>query len=278
MSALSRMSAVAETEFHIALRNRWILLATGALTLFAVALALVGSAPSGALKVHPLTLTAASLATLSVYLVPLIALLLTYDSLVGEIERGTLALALATPVARWEMMLGKFAVQFAVLTLAVIIGYGIAGGLIAAMHSWTLPALLDWVRLILTALMLGAVFLALGLALSAASRHTGTAAALAVATWLVAVILYDLALLAAIVSDNGGVFTKKLFPFLVVANPGDAFRLFNLANLDNAAPVSGFDALVRALPYPVTTALAVLTAWLLASLGAALALFRRTIP
>ena len=43
-------------------------------------------------------MTVVSLASLTVFLVPLIALLLAYDAIVGEAERGTLLLLLAYPV------------------------------------------------------------------------------------------------------------------------------------------------------------------------------------
>ena len=115
MTGLDRMAAVAATEFRLAFRNRWVLLATLAFTLFALALAFLGSGPSGALKADALTLTAASLSTLTVYLVPLMALLVSYDSIAGEIERGTLALVLATPVKRGELVLAKFCGHLAVL-------------------------------------------------------------------------------------------------------------------------------------------------------------------
>ena len=72
MNGLDRMAAVTATEFRLAFRNRWVLLSTLAFTLFALALAFLGSGPSGALKVDALTLTAASLSTLTVYLVPLL--------------------------------------------------------------------------------------------------------------------------------------------------------------------------------------------------------------
>ena len=39
---------------------------------------------------------------------PLIALLLSYDAIVGEVERGTMMLLLTYPVARWQVVLGKF--------------------------------------------------------------------------------------------------------------------------------------------------------------------------
>lgn len=278
MNGIDRMMAVATTEFRLAFRNRWVLLSTIAFTLFALALAFLGSGPSGALKASALTLTAASLSTLTVYLVPLMALLVSYDSIAGEIERGTLALVLATPLKRGELVVAKFLGHLAVLALAIAIGYGIAGALIAGIHGADDGGLLAWGRLLATAILLGAVFIALGMALSGLPRQTGTAAALAIGAWLILIVLYDLALLGAVIVDQGGAFTKTVFPALVLANPGDAFRLYNLALIESNAPIAGLDGLAHTLPFPVSSALVVLAVWLVASLTVAWTLTRRIRP
>ncbi|MBL4646946.1 MAG: ABC transporter permease, partial [Rhizobiales bacterium] len=49
-------------------------------------------------------------------------------------------------------------------------------------------------------------------------------------------------LLGALVADKGGVFTKTLFPWLLVANPADAFRLLNMPSDTVNVLVSGLDA------------------------------------
>lgn len=278
MSALDRTASIVATELRLASRNSWILLATGVLGAFALALAFLGSGPSGALKADPLVLTAASLATLSVYLVPLIALLLTYDTVAGEIERGTLALTLATPVSRAELLGAKFIGQLLVVTFAIAIGYGVAAAAVVAVHGVSDAGLTAWGVLCGTAILLGAVFIAIGTAISAASRQTGTAAAISVAVWLVVVVLYDLGLLAGLILDGGGTFAKVVFPYLVLANPGDAFRLFNLAMLSGAAPVAGLDGLAATLPFSPFAALGALGLWLAAALGLAHLVFRRTTP
>jgi ABC-type transport system involved in multi-copper enzyme maturation permease subunit len=46
--------------------------------------------------------TIASLVSLVIYLIPLIALLLGFDAIVGERERGSLDLLLALPITGWS--------------------------------------------------------------------------------------------------------------------------------------------------------------------------------
>jgi Cu-processing system permease protein len=277
MNALTRIAAVAGIEFRIALRNRWVILSTAMLTLFALALSFPGEG-GAVLDVDALTLSASSLSTLSVYLIPLIALLVSYDSIAGEVERGTMAIVLATPLQRLELLMGKFIGLTAVVTIAVVVGYGIAASATSALYGADTAGIAAWLRLLLTAVLLGAVFVAAGMVISAAAPRSGMAAALAVGIWLVVVVLYDLVLLGGLVADDGGVFTKVVFPYLVVANPGDAFRIFNLAALEAAAPVSGLDGLASTLPFPAVYALVALAGWLLAMLAAGLAVTRRLKP
>ena len=110
------LSVLASRELRDGLRNRWVLAVTILLAALALALAFLGSAPVGEVGAAPLEIVVVSLASLSILLVPLIALLLSFDAIVGEAERGTLLLLLAGPVTRWQIVLGKFVGQIAILT------------------------------------------------------------------------------------------------------------------------------------------------------------------
>ena len=277
MTPLPRIAAVAGQEFRIARRNRWAMLATLLMTVFSLSLALFAIGQEGQTRADTLTLTAASLATLAVYLIPLLALLVSYDSLAGEIDRGTLALTLATPLNRAELFLGKLVAHCLVIGLANLTAFAAAVLLIAAATEVTAAGLLAWLRLGLTSFGLGAVFAALGLLISVGARRTGTAAALAVGLWLVFVVLYDVALLGAVIAAGESVFTSDIFPWLVLANPADAFRLYNLIQLDGA-PVAGIDGLARSLPVPAAAALVPLFLWAVAALAAGLVMIRRLVP
>ncbi len=270
---IRRILATAATEARIAARNRWIGISVALMVVFALVLSAAGSAPTGALGADRLSVTVASLTSLSVYLVPLLALLMSFDAIAGEVERGTLPLFLTYPGARIELLLGKLLAHLAILTLAVTAGYGLA----ALMSVWAdrnaldgLPAL--W-RLGWTSVLLGATFLGAGYALSSLARRPSGAAGLAIGLWLGAVVLYDLGLLAAIVADDGGRFTTDIFPLALLANPADAFRLFNLAASEATAAAAGVGGAAGTIPLWQSGASVVL--WPLLALGLASAAFRK---
>ncbi len=88
---MTRFLAITRTELLILGRNRWLFMATLIMVLFALALTFAGSAPTGTLGVDMLTVSVASMTTLSVYLAPLLALMISFDAIAGENERGSLA-------------------------------------------------------------------------------------------------------------------------------------------------------------------------------------------
>jgi len=274
---LFRILSTARIEFLIALRNRWVGIAVTMMALFALVLSVAGSAPTGELVTDRLSVTVASLTSLSVYLVPLIALLISFDAIAGEVERGTLSLHLTYPLGRAELLAGKLAAQLAVVTLAVVLGYGVAATVaLVTTGTSALLGLSALFRLIWTSLLLGAAFLSLGHLVSSLARRPSGAAGLAIGLWLVAVVLYDLGLLAAIVADDGGTFTTTVFPWMLVANPADAFRIYNLAASDAVGAASGLGGAANSIA--TWKPLASLVAWPVAAAVLARIAFGRVLP
>lgn len=265
---------LAQKEFQDGLRNKWVAGATLILAALAFALTFTGSTPTGMLDVKPLALSVVSISSLTIFLVPLIAFLLGYDAIVGEWERGTLLLMLTYPVSRVEILAGKFIGHAAILTFATLIGYG-AAGLAAAWSGGTdAESWRAFAGLLLSSVLLGLAFLALAYLISAIVRERSTAAGLAVGLWLVFVIVFDLALMGMLVASKGGV-GADIFPGLLLLNPADAYRLFNLTAFENVRKISGLGGLSAAAQFAPATLIAALLAWIAIPLFAAISLFKR---
>src|SRR5690606_11021906 len=86
---MSNVLIVAHKEFRDGLRNRWVLAISIMLGLLAIGIAYFGAAASGSVGFTSLPTTIVSLSSLAVFLIPLIALLLAYDAVVGEQHQGT---------------------------------------------------------------------------------------------------------------------------------------------------------------------------------------------
>ena len=246
---MRRILATARTEMRIASRNRWVIISLVTVAGFSLILAAVGAAPtSGGLGADRLSVTVASLTSLSVYLVPLLALLMSFDAIAGEVERGTLPLLLTYPVERWEILVGKLLAHLVILSLAVVVGYGLAAIVSLGLGGGSTAGIAALWRLTWSSIFLGATFLGAGYAISATARRPSSAAGLAIGLWLGLVVLYDLALLAAIVTDGGGWFTQEVFPYALLANPADAFRLFNLTASGAMSVATGVGGAASTIP------------------------------
>lgn len=273
---MSGILGIAVAEFRIAIRNRWVAILVAMMMLFSLVLSAAGSAPSGALGADSLSVTVASLTGLAVYLIPLMALLLSFDAVAGEIERGTLALTLTYPISRPGLLLGKFLAHLTVLGIALLAGYGAAAGAALISDPTATAGLEPLFRLFWSSVLLGSAFLGVGYTVSAIARRPGAAAGMAVGIWLLLIVLFDLALLAAVVADDGGAFTTELFPWFLLSNPADAFRLFNLAASEATSVAAGVAGAADTIP--AGRALASILAWPPFALLLAFTAFRKVAP
>jgi Cu-processing system permease protein len=267
---------VAGKEIREGIRNRWVIAATLLLAALALSLAFLGAAPGGRVGAGALDVVVVSLSSLSIFLLPLIALLISHDAVVGEMERGTMLLLLSYPVARWQVVMGKFLGQVAILGLATVLGYGaaavavLAAGNPVGAEGWQAFALM-----IGSSVLLGAAFVALGMLASTLVRDRGTAAGIAVGLWLLMVLIWDMALLGLLVADAGERMTAGMVDAALLLNPADAYRLLNLAGLPGLGEMSGMAGIAEGTALTPPVLFAALLAWVLVPLAAASTVFSR---
>lgn len=272
---MKALAHLAGWEVRDGLRNRWIAGAVLLLAALSLTLAFLGSAPIGQVKASAMTVTVVSLASLSVYLIPLIALMLSFDALVGEDERGTLLLLLTYPVARWQVVIGKFLGHVIILAIAIGVGYGVAGVAVAVTADGSVAGWTAYAAMMGSSLLLGAVFVGLGQLVSGLVRERSTAVAAAIALWILLVVLYDLGLLGLLLSDTHQAIPAQVLTALIVANPTDAYRIFNLAGSDGARLVSGMAGIEGVADLQPALLIALMLGWMVLALAATVAFFQR---
>lgn len=267
---------IARKELSDGLRNRWMLAISLVFALLAVGIAWFGAAASGQVGFTSIPATIASLASLATFLMPLIALLLAYDAIVGEEEGGTLMLLLTYPLSRGQILLGKFVGHGMILGLATLIGFGCAALAIAVLVPDIELGTLTWAfaRFIISSTLLGLVFLALAYVLSSSANEKSTAAGLALGLWFLFVLVFDLALLAILVISEGS-FNPDALPWLLLLNPADIYRLINLAGFESSTSTVGVMALAGDLPVSSAVLWGCLVSWVGASLALAHWMFSR---
>ena len=259
---------VANKEFHDGLRNRWLLSITLIFAVLSVGLTYFGAAASGTVGVTSLSTTIASLASLAVFL---IALLLSYDSFVGEQEGGTLLLLLTYPLSKNQLLLGKFFGQGGIIALATLLGFGASALLLFIQHG-DVVIIETFGYFIISATLLGLSFTAIAYMISLLASEKSKAAGVALITWFFFALVFDLALLALLVGADSGL-SQSALTQLMMLNPADVFRLINLAGLDST-DVNG--ALAVAINANLTQGqlLTILLAWVVAPLAIAAIIFK----
>ena len=268
---MNKILIVAQKEFRDGIRNRW----TGAITvifiLMSLGLAYFGSATAGVLGFSSLESTLVSLASLSVMLIPLIALMLAYNCFVGELEQGTLLLLMTYPLSNAQLLLGKFVGQAAIITLASTLGFGLPAIIISIFSDVDVVNVLTaFSQFIILASLLGWVFIAIAYIISISVAEKSKAAGLALIVWFLFVLVFDLVLMAILVASEGNI-NETLVPFLLWVNPTDVFRIlvYTIIGAESYSGVlqiaeNGADGTVYLfLVMLLWVALPLLTAWLI---------------
>jgi Cu-processing system permease protein len=263
---------VANKEFHDGLRSRWLVAITLIFACLSVGLTYFGAAASGTVGITSLSTTIASLASLAVFLIPLIALLLSYDSFVGEQEGGTLLLLLTYPLSKTQLLLGKFVGQGSIIALATLLGFG-ASAVLLFIQLEDRAVLITFGYFIVSATLLGLSFTGIAYMISLLVSEKSKAAGLALVTWFFFALVFDLALLALLVGAQSGV-SQTLLTQLMMLNPADIFRLVNLAGIDSS-DVNGALSVAINANLSQEQLLLILLAWVLLPLSIASAIFKR---
>jgi len=223
---MKQIWAIASKEFNDRLRSGWVI-ACALVWLGAIALtSLFGLVQIGRIGLQGYDRTVVSLLNLVQYLVPLLGLLLGHDLLVSEREERTLALILAGGVTRARALAGKFIGGGFALALPLALGFVIAGAAIGL--SAKDKAIGSFFMLAISGLMLGVIFLGVGLLISTLCRTRVQALVCALLTWCVAVFAFDLVAMGIVVTANSNQATRE------IEQATDATHVTSIADMHNA--------------------------------------------
>jgi len=119
--------------------------------------------------------------------------MLGYASIVGEKERGSLALLLSHPLEREEVLIGKFIGLGSVVTLAILIGFGIAS-LIIWFNTGKMNAVFG--IFLIASILFGLAFLSIALLLSTIFKKRSTSMGAAIFIWFFFVMIWGMIIIS----------------------------------------------------------------------------------
>jgi hypothetical protein len=214
-------------DLSSALRSRWLLGFAASFAAMGASFAYLGALGLGEVGFRAYSASVAGIINLNLYVVPLAAVVSSSLSLVAERERGTLEFLLSLPVARWEMVLSRLGASVLSLAAAIALGYGLASWIL-----WLLLTEVDlWIYLSMfgTSVLLASAFAGIGVLISSAARSRFGALALALGAWIGLVMVYEVALMAAVILLRLDSVTVMV---LMALNPVQASRLMMVYYVD----------------------------------------------
>jgi Cu-processing system permease protein len=273
MIDIENVFTLTQKELSEARRNRWFMLYTVAFAGLALALAWLALSGVGTYGLAGFGRTGASLINLVLLIIPLMGLTLGALGLAGERERGTLLYMLTQPISQAELLLGKFIGLALAILVALVLGFGLSGLLIAWQGGATQAS--DYLTLVLMAFALALASLSLGFLISAASAKSATAVGIALFLWLLLVFFGDLGLMGTALVlrlDVGQLFS------LTLLNPLQLFKMAAILAIRSNLEVLGPGGIYAVRTYGsqlMVFLLAILLAWTVIPLTIAYLIFRK---
>lgn len=233
---------IAAKEIKDGYRNRWISYISLIFIVLSFSVTFAGSAITGTLALPELNNLITSLSTIAVFIIPLAAILLSYDAFVGEDESGTLLLLLSYPLTRSQIILGKLIGHGSVMLLSTFIAFGGTGVLLVLLGEdyGAIETMLVFMQFILSSFLLALTFILIGYLVSLRVTEKARAVGSLLFVWFLFVLLYDLLLLAVLVADFSFM-NQTVINLLIALNPTDLYRAINIMAIGDQGGLSLFD-------------------------------------
>ncbi|WP_394147722.1 ABC transporter permease [Shewanella atlantica] len=229
----SPVLVIAKKEIRDSLRNRWVAFVSLIFLLLSLSVTFAGSAVVGQLAFPELDTLISSLSTISVFIIPLAAMLVSYDAFVGEDESGTLLLLLSYPLSRFQILTGKLIGHGVIMAVTIGFAFGLTA-LLLLMFGENYDVAVTFAQFsqfILTSILLALIFILLGYIVSLKATEKAKAVATVLFVWFLFVLIYDLLLLTLLVADIAFV-DQYVINLLIALNPTDLYRAINLIGTD----------------------------------------------
>jgi Cu-processing system permease protein len=235
---LNSIFSIAKKEILDNVRNKWIIILTIIFASLTLVVSYFGSIFSQGWQNFGTTIS--GMMSLVQFLIPIIGLMLGYAAIIGEIEKGSMSSLLSLPVNRLEIILGKFFGLGSMLSFTTLIGFGVAGIVIAANVADVNYA--DYLIFIGATVLLGLVFLSLALFFSSLFKKRSTAMGGAILLWFLFNMILPLVFVGIMVASSGieNILSSGGFP--------DWYHALELFN-----PLSVYSALISLTVGPVST-------------------------
>ncbi len=233
---------VAKKDFADAARSKMLWVLTAVMILF---VGIASYAPT-ALGGDPDIAAALNfMSTPMLLLIPILAMIVGYMSIVGERDTGSIRMLLALPIVRSEVLVGKVLGRIGVLAIPTLLGFGI-GAVVMVVAYGELPAG-SFLEFLVFTLLVAALYVVIAVSISASVDSRGKAMGLAAGSIIFFEYVWNAVPTAIYYLLNGNLTMTggppDWFMFLSFVMPSASLQKFLLVFFD-----FGFGAALGGLP------------------------------
>lgn len=219
--------AVARKDYRDAVRSRWLWVLTAIMVLIFSLVSYLVRPAAGETVSTDAVVSHFILSTLVTMIVPLAALVVSYDSITGEQSTGSLKLLLSLPHSRTAVVAGKLVGRSLAVATPVVVGF-VLPAIVLAIGPLTFN-IIGYVAFVTLTALLSAAFVGIALGLSAATASQRIALAGSVGAYFLFVPLwkalqFPLQFYLAMQADTLPVKPQELLYYLDLVNPTGAYK------------------------------------------------------
>ena len=226
---VNAVTTIARRELTVSIRNKWTVIFAVVFAILVSAISYFGTMATGEVAFQGFGRTSASLLSLVLYLIPLVALMMGTESFL--IVEGDSEMLFSQPVSRFDVVIGKLLGLFGAIAAASLVGFGV-GGIVIGIRSDT-DDVASYAFFVALSLALSVVFLSIASLVVIANRRQTRAFGVAIAVWFFFVIFFDL-----LVLGGSLLFREKLANYFIFvslfANPVGMVRVAGIIALNGS--------------------------------------------
>ncbi|NLI68172.1 MAG: ABC transporter permease subunit [Bacilli bacterium] len=235
-----QMLTVFQRELKLGFRNSWTYSFLILFSIFTGAILLLHSSVS---SIEGYTNMTGTLMNMTLYLLPLITLLLGSFSITAEKEDGHWGLLATYPLSSVSFFFGKWLGLAIILTTIIFFSFGISGILISiggqAMNTETFIFFLAF------SVLLALTYLSIAFLIGALSKNRWQALIGAIAVWFITIVIWPLLMISLLTQLPSYKLVQPTLQVLTILNPAEFIRVFSMMRLGaGSAFGADYDALI----------------------------------
>lgn len=224
------MLTIAKREIKLGFRNSWTYLFLILLTIFTTIILLL---QAGIPSVEGYTDMTGTIMNMTLYLLPLITLLLGGFSASAEKEDGQWGLLSTYPISVYTFLWGKWVGLAVILLTMLLFSFGLAGIMTLAFSQGI--HFQSFILLLLFSMILSLVYLSIALFIGAIAKNRWQSLVGGIIVWFLTIIIWPLLMISTLSHLPSYHLIQPILQVFTLLNPAEFIRIFLIMRMDSGS-------------------------------------------